>query len=131
VRLAATGPPVPSCGLVVRPVAFALFAAGRQRIECQGGPMTDETLTPLRAIIAVVVFAVGVLIGAGLAAWFGAPQVRQYPERRDPAFKVTRRLGCPNGGLSMGGRDIWTGKAADVEAAIASGSGKAERARHE
>jgi hypothetical protein len=29
--------------------------------------MTNEMLTPLRAIIAVVVFAVGVLIGAALA----------------------------------------------------------------
>jgi hypothetical protein len=35
--------------------------------------MSDETLTSLRAIIAVVVFAVAVLIGAGLAAWFGSP----------------------------------------------------------
>jgi hypothetical protein len=37
VRLAATGPPDPFCGLVVRPVAFALFAAGRQRILSLAG----------------------------------------------------------------------------------------------
>jgi hypothetical protein len=36
-------------------------------------PESDETLTPLQAIIAVVVFTVDMLMGAGLAAWFGSP----------------------------------------------------------
>jgi hypothetical protein len=35
--------------------------------------MTGKMLAPLRAMIAVLVFAVGVMIGVALAAWFAPP----------------------------------------------------------